>query len=539
MLSQRLIPVVEYVRMSTEDQKYSIPNQQAAIRKYAAQHGFSISRTYADPGKSGVLIKHREGLSKLLQDVVAGKCDYQAILAYDVSRWGRFQNPDEAAHYEFICSNAGIPVHYCAEQFSNDGSIQSSLMKAIKRTMAGEFSRELGIKVFDGLSRLVAEGYYAGGVVPYGLGRMMISASGQKKGILKAGERKNLKTDKVILIRGLRREIDCVRRIFSMSAKNGWTCSHIAAELNSNHITYRGGRNWDCDRVLRILRDPRYMGVNVWARKTRKLSGRTIRQPRTFWITGKVRFKPIIDGGTFAAAQRTLKNSRTAPASPEAMLAALKRLLAKKGQLTAGMIDKSRALCGSGTYFRRFGSLLRAYELAGFKPSSSRVEGTGHSCRTRSLRETILREIQQLFPNEVRISCLDRRHKRYIEVDRGLPVSLLLCGRHSRQLWKDKSAWLLRISPREKETIALICLLDSKWGKVVRYQLVPPLRESIRQHHTIYSNDALLTRFGEKLKDDLSDFCEVVRRLALRTDGMATVSAHEPPVSICDHRPKV
>jgi hypothetical protein len=22
---------------------------------------------------------------------------------YDVSRWGRFQDPDEAAHYEFLC----------------------------------------------------------------------------------------------------------------------------------------------------------------------------------------------------------------------------------------------------------------------------------------------------------------------------------------------------------------------------------------------------------------------------------------------------
>jgi len=55
----RTIPVAEYVRMATEDQKYSIPNQQAAIRKYAAEHGFFVCRTYADPGKSGVLFKDR------------------------------------------------------------------------------------------------------------------------------------------------------------------------------------------------------------------------------------------------------------------------------------------------------------------------------------------------------------------------------------------------------------------------------------------------------------------------------------------------
>jgi hypothetical protein len=31
------------------------------------------------------------------------------------SRWGRFQDADESAHYEFLCKSAGIPVHYCAE----------------------------------------------------------------------------------------------------------------------------------------------------------------------------------------------------------------------------------------------------------------------------------------------------------------------------------------------------------------------------------------------------------------------------------------
>lgn len=192
--------VAEYIRMSTEDQKYSIPSQQAAIRSYAAKQGFVICRTYADPGKSGVLIKHRQGLRNLLRDVVSGTSNYKAILVYDVSRWGRFQNPDESAYYEFICKSSGVPVHYCAEQFSNDGSMQASLMKALKRAMAGEFSRELGVKVFDGLKRLVLDGYHAGANAPYALERMLISPSGRRKGILKRGERKSLKADKVVLV---------------------------------------------------------------------------------------------------------------------------------------------------------------------------------------------------------------------------------------------------------------------------------------------------------------------------------------------------
>jgi len=41
-------------------------------------------------------------------------------------------------------------VHYCAESFTNDGNISGTLLKAIKRAMAGEFSRELSVKVFAG-----------------------------------------------------------------------------------------------------------------------------------------------------------------------------------------------------------------------------------------------------------------------------------------------------------------------------------------------------------------------------------------------------
>ena len=73
----------------------------------------------------------------------------------DVSRWRRFQDADESAHYEFLCKNAGVPIHYCAELFPNDGSLPSSIFKALKRTMAAEYSRELGVKVFNAQKRLV------------------------------------------------------------------------------------------------------------------------------------------------------------------------------------------------------------------------------------------------------------------------------------------------------------------------------------------------------------------------------------------------
>jgi DNA invertase Pin-like site-specific DNA recombinase len=102
MPKQQLVPAAEYVRMSTHDQPNSIPIQRAAIQRYATANGYDVVVTYSDEGKSGIEIKHRSGLRQLIQDAVGGQTRFRAILVYDVSRWGRFQDTDESAHYEFL-----------------------------------------------------------------------------------------------------------------------------------------------------------------------------------------------------------------------------------------------------------------------------------------------------------------------------------------------------------------------------------------------------------------------------------------------------
>jgi len=123
MTNDQRIPAAQYLRMSTEHQQYSRDNQSAAIQKYADSQGFHILQTYSDAAKSGIGLRRRLGLRQLLQDVAAGTGPYRVILVYDVSRWGRFQDTDESAHYEFLCKVAGAPVHYCADVFANDGTL--------------------------------------------------------------------------------------------------------------------------------------------------------------------------------------------------------------------------------------------------------------------------------------------------------------------------------------------------------------------------------------------------------------------------------
>jgi DNA invertase Pin-like site-specific DNA recombinase len=188
----RLFPFAQrkYVRMSTEHQQYSPENQLEVVRQYAASHNMEIVQEYSDHGRSGLNIAGREGLNKLMSDVESKRTDFSALLVYDVSRWGRFQDVDESAYYEYVLKRAGIRVHYCAEQFENDASMSSSVLKTLKRSMAAEYSRELSVKVFSGQCRLIELGFRQGGPAGYGLRRQLIDRDRNPKGPFGPGRAK-------------------------------------------------------------------------------------------------------------------------------------------------------------------------------------------------------------------------------------------------------------------------------------------------------------------------------------------------------------
>ena len=249
--------------MSTEHQQYSTENQEASIRSYADARNLIIVRTYADEGKSGLRVEGRNALKQLINDVETGTADFEAILVYDVSRWGRFQDADESAYYEYICRRANIGVHYCAEQFENDGSPVATIVKGVKRAMAGEYSRELSAKVFAGQCRLIERGYRQGGAAGYGLRRMLVDQQGHAKGVLSQGQQKSLQTDRVVLVPGPPEEVAIVREIYRLFVDEGEVESEIATSLNARGIVTDLGRSWTRGTVHQVLTNEKYIGNNV------------------------------------------------------------------------------------------------------------------------------------------------------------------------------------------------------------------------------------------------------------------------------------
>lgn len=365
--ASRSTRAAQYVRMSTDHQRYSTENQADAIAAYAARRDFEIVRTYADEGRSGLNIAGRESLRRLIDDVRSGEADYEALLVYDISRWGRFQDADESAYYEFICRDHGIHVHYCAEQFDNDGSLPSNVMKSIKRVMAGEYSRELSSKVFAGQCRLITLGYRQGGAPGYGLRRHLVNEANEPKAPLARGEHKSLQTDRVILVPGPSEEVETVRRIYRLFVLERRSEREIATILNVEGLLTDLHRPWTRAVVRQILGNEKYVGNNVYNRVSFKLKKKRVVNTPDMWVRGDGAFEAIVDPGMFDAAQVILAE-RARRFSDEELLGMLTDLLGRRGSLSGMIIDEVEDMPPSSAYRSRFGSLLRAYRLIGYQP---------------------------------------------------------------------------------------------------------------------------------------------------------------------------
>jgi DNA invertase Pin-like site-specific DNA recombinase len=363
--SQRSLRAAQYVRMSTDYQRYSIENQAATIAAYAASHNLTIVRTYADEGRSGLRIANRDALVQLINDVTAGRASFDHLLVYDVSRWGRFPDIDESAHYEFVCRQAGINVVYCAEQFDNDGGLVSSIVKNIKRVMAAEYSRELSVKVHTGACRLARMGFRQGGRPCFGLRRELRDQSGHSKGALENGQRKSLTTDRVILRPGPPAELEVVRDIFRQFVSERKPQTKIARQLNARGIRDSDGKPWTEWKIHYVLKNENYIGNSLYNRTSCKLRKRQKPNSPDLWIRMENALEPIVEPAVFNQAQRILKNHYL-HLSNEDILKRLRVTLKDQGKLSRPIIDKALGTPSATLYQLRFGSLRNAYRLIGY-----------------------------------------------------------------------------------------------------------------------------------------------------------------------------
>ena len=464
------IRAAAYVRMSTEHQQYSTNNQMDVIREYAARRNLEVVRTYSDEGKSGLNVQGRDAFRQMLSDVESGRADFACILVYDVSRWGRFQDQDERGHYEYTCRRAGITVHYCAEQFENDGSPVSAIVKGVKGAMAGEYSRELSSKVFQGACRLIRLGFKQGGTAGYGLRRMLVDQSGQHKGELKLGEHKSIQTDRVILVPGPPEEVETVRWMYQQFVHEQKNEAEIARALNTQGKSTDFGRPWTRGTVHEVLTNEKYIGNNVYYRTSFKLKRQHVANPPETWVRAEGVFAPIVEPNVFFMA-RGIILARSRKLTDEEMLQKLRDMLKQQGRISGILIDEAEGLPSSSAFRHRFGSLVSAYQLIGYDPQIdySFIE-TNRKLRQQhpELIASVVEELRKLGATATQDEATG-----LLYINEELHASVVLCRHQSTPA--GSSRWLIRLDESLKPDITIAVRMDTANEHVQDFYLLPAL----------------------------------------------------------------
>jgi hypothetical protein len=339
---------------------------------------------------------------------------------------------------------------------------------------------------------------------------MLVSPDRQQKQELSLGQRKNIASDRVILVPGPANEVQVVREIYRMLIEEGRSVYAITRTLNERGVPYQGQSKWNHYAVYKILTHPKYEGVHVFARTSSRLASACVRTPDNQWVVTPGAFAPTVDHDTFAKAKEVLQ-SRTINKSNEDILRSLRELLAAEGRLSLRLIKQSVYTPSPSVLRTRFGSLRRAYELIGYCGSRP-LNFIDLRRRTQAIREQLVMEIAARFPEDVAILRRGGRWRTRLRVRNCLTVSVVVS--RSVRVWKNTVRWAIEPVRNESPHVTLLAQLDEGNRSFHALHVLPGINRAKR--FFLRQNDIWLRR-GIRL-NDLSQFC------AIATDVASTAS---------------
>jgi DNA invertase Pin-like site-specific DNA recombinase len=300
--------VALYLRMSSDKQETSIPQQEKALRELCSRKGYRIVATYRDEGISGDATEKRRGFLKMLADAPGG--NFRRIVAYDQDRFGRFDML-EAGYYISPLRKAKVTLETIAQGLVDWENFGGRVIYGVLQEGKHQYLRDISLNILRGLTAKAEECQgYPGGPAPYGY-RRVTQLQGNRR-------LSHLVTDEA--------EAAIVARIFREYLAAHASCNIVANRLNRDKVPSPGKADfWKQLAVQRILSNPAYIGMVAWGKRS---SGKYSMRSREGVIARKADtdvepagpimhrrpdlVPPIVDDETFQAAQRLLKERKHA-----------------------------------------------------------------------------------------------------------------------------------------------------------------------------------------------------------------------------------
>lgn len=368
-----LRPAIAYYRYSSHRQgEQSIEGQRAEAERWAASHGYTIIKEYADRAMTGTN-DDREQFQLMLREME--RLHPAVLILWKVDRMGR--NKEEIAFNKYRCKKAGVKVAYTAESIPN--TPEGVILESVLEGMAEYYSLQLSQNIRRGQRVSASKCQSTGGNRPLGY---------------RTGPDKRFEIDP--------EGAAIVRQVFDRYVA-GETQAEIVRSLNEQGLRTLHGKPFTHNSLRTMLKNEKYIGVYTYKDEVRVDGG----------------IPAIIDEETFQKAQVMLKVNKRAPAHKWAKadyLLTEKLFCGCCGEMMVGISGTS------GT-----GAKHHYYECSGKrerrrKKNSCRKTAGGY-CTKKNVRKEwieglVLRETQLLlFDDELMDFIAENTYRYYVEAN--------------------------------------------------------------------------------------------------------------------------
>lgn len=268
-----MIPAVAYIRMSSDKQEASPHQQRDEIEQLASRDGYRIIRWYSDEGISGDATDKRLGFQRMIED--ADRKDFEAILCWDMDRFGRFDSI-EAGRWIYPLRQNGVYLVTVAQGKIDWSDFASRMLYGIQQEGKHAYLRDLSRNVCRGLREKANQGKWPSGVPPFGY---IIGVDGK----LALGDESHVRT---------------VQHVFQQYLA-GYSMRAIVEQMRAANRP-APGREWTRDALRGILTNAGYTGDFYWGIRSSGKYHRGTDEPIHF----PNNHPAIIDHDTFNAVQR-------------------------------------------------------------------------------------------------------------------------------------------------------------------------------------------------------------------------------------------
>jgi site-specific DNA recombinase len=292
----KTIAAVGYVRMSTDKQETSPEQQKQEIQAYAAKHGYSVLRWYADLGISGDKTEKRVQFQQMIADAEAGR--FKAILCWDQDRFGRFDSL-ESGYWIHPLRKRGVQLITCTDGPVDWNTFAGRMLYGMKQEGKHQYLVDLSNNVTRRMWQLAQQGRWVCGAVPVGY---------------------RLDEDGKIQL-GPAEDVQMVRMLFDQYAA-GSTTRQLARMLSEKGYRSSKGKPWSVAGITGLLKKPMYAGHYTYGRhQFSKYQPRTKQgkyRAKDEWVTIPNNHPAIVPQELFDTVQRLLKE-RKRHTSPNGM----------------------------------------------------------------------------------------------------------------------------------------------------------------------------------------------------------------------------